>query len=209
MRITERSIFTVTWWVGLCALVVVVVTGVWLSFAYRPSAADAWDDLGMGGSSPSATLTSLHLAAAWTLAGSAAVGALVGLLDLRRGLSPRVAMVLTVPAVWLSFQLGRLLPWEQLALWAVVPPSGLSGVNVRAILRDDIRFLLVDGREVDPDVYLAAVLAHFVVAAILVAGWVTLGAIGSAGRVRRSQQRTGQVEDRPDRPLSRAGPGSG
>ena len=193
---------------GLLALVVVVVTGIWLSFAYRPSAADAWDDLGMSGTSSSATLTSFHLAAAWTLAGSAAVGAIAGLLDLRRGRSPRVAMVLTVPAVWLSFQLGRLLPWEQLALWTVVPPSGLSGVNVGAILRDDIRFIFVDGREVDPDVYLAAVLAHLMVAALLVAGWVTLGAIGSARRVGRSRQRQGQAEDRPARPLSRAGPSS-
>ena len=89
------------------------------------------------------------------------------------------------------------------------PPAGLSGVNVGAILRDDIRFILVDGREVDPGVYLAAVLAHLVVAALLVAGWVTLGAIGSARRVGRSRQRQGQVEDRPARPLSRAGPGSG
>ena len=71
MPITGHSIFTVAWWVGMLALAVLVVTGIWLSFAYQPSPAEAWDDLGLGGTSPSATLTWVHVAAARVVAGAA------------------------------------------------------------------------------------------------------------------------------------------
>lgn len=194
MRITGHSIFTVAWWVGMLALAVLVVTGIWLSFAYQPSPAEVWDDLGLGGTSPSAPLTWLHVAAAWVVAGAAVVAAIAGLLDRGRRGSPRVAIALTLPAIWIAVQLGRMLAWDQIALWAVTAGSNLSGVNVDEILGDEFRFFLIDGREIDPDQYLGVFVAHLVVAAVVVAGWVVIGAISTRTLANGPQRQVGSVE---------------
>ncbi len=202
----DRSVFTIAWWIGMAALVVLVVTGIWLSFVYQPAPSDAWDDLGLGGDSPSALITWAHVAAAWTIAGAAAVGGVAGLLDARRRPFSRVAMVLTLPAIWLSIQLGRMLPWDQLALEAVTVNGNLSGVNIGAILRDDLRFLLIDGREVEPDAYLATFIAHLVIAALVVAGWLILRTIGAASSAEPPSEGMDSGVERPAEPMRDRGP---
>ncbi len=182
MPITERTIFAVAWWVGVGALLGLVVTGVWLSVAYQPSPAAAWDDLGRGETSPSATLTWIHVAAGWILAGVGVVASLVGLFDRFRHPISRILMGLTLPAIWLSFLLGRMLPWDQIALRAVTVGSDLSGINVAEIVGDEFRFIIVNGREIDPDRFLAVFAAHVVVAVFLLVAWVAAGT--SALRVR-------------------------
>ncbi len=82
-----------------------------------------------------------------------------------------------------------------------------SGVNVAEILGDEVLFVLVDGQEIDPGVYLAAIVAHLAVAAVLAAGWLVVGAFGPARPARRSSVRTRPVGDESAEPLRAPGPG--
>ena len=65
----------------------------------------------------------------------------------------------------LSFT-GYLLPWDQLALWAVkVGSRGLAG-TWRAAFSGEVRFILIGGTEVTQGTYRLWLLVHTVVLAV-------------------------------------------
>ena len=66
-------------------------------------------------------------------------------------------VLLLVMTLFLSYT-GYLLPWDQLALWAVTVGDGLDGYW--PVFDDGVRFVLVGGAEVEPADYGAALAVH-------------------------------------------------
>jgi menaquinol-cytochrome c reductase cytochrome b subunit len=132
---------------------VLVVTGIALFFVYRPSVGQAWSDV--AGVSErwdvrmSAALRFVHrFASGLALPTSLALGIVVALRPAgnRRWTGPALGAGLTVTAVLAAFT-GYLLPWDQLALWAVRVGTNLSGYRP-LFDPDTVRFVLLDGTEV-------------------------------------------------------------
>lgn len=130
-------------------LVVLVVTGIGLYFAYRPSATGSFDVNGEApGLGVAGWLRLLHrLATVLAVPTALLAGALLAFL--REG--PRrwggwllgVGIVVTTLAA--SFT-GYLLPWDQLALWAVTVGTNIDGYE---FLGDRVvRFVLLGGAEI-------------------------------------------------------------
>ena len=80
----------------------------------------------------------------------------------------------------LAFSSSHRLLWDQLALWAVTVGTNIRGVWVAAF-GDQIRFVLVDGREITQDDYAAQLLGHAVAVPVLLVGAAGLLAL----RLRR------------------------
>lgn len=143
---------TIVLWALTAAVVVLAATGVALYFAYRPDSAASWPDV----SGPlwnditfGSVVRDVHGWAAW-LALPTAVVAGVPLARRARptervapGLATGVGLVLVVVAASVT---GYLLPWDQLALFAVTVGTNISGYTW---LRDgSVRFVLI-GRHRD------------------------------------------------------------
>lgn len=171
---------TIVLWALTAAVVVLAATGVALYFAYRPDSAASWPDVS-GPLSNDITFGSVvrdvHGWAAW-LALPTAVVAGVPLARRARptervapGLATGVGLVLVVVAASVT---GYLLPWDQLALFAVAVGTNISGY---LWLRDgSVRFALMDGTEIAPATLFKWLLLHAVVlggalAAFLVMAW--------------------------------------
>ena len=169
-------------WVLALLVAVLALTGVYLVFAYRPAASQAWPQLAPADRStggPELARTIHRWAAILAVAVAAVTAVLVVVEAAVRWHGPRRRRggVLTGPAIALvvvgGLITGLLLPWDQLALRAVTVGTNLDGYG--AILwGDQVRFVLIDGREVSVGdlrmllvvhalvlpVVLAALLAH-------------------------------------------------
>lgn len=168
-------------WALTVEVVTLAATGVALYFLYRPEPAAAWaDTYGLGSSLGREVriahlLTDVHAWAAWLALPTAVVAAV--LLAVPARVSERVAPGLAIGAglvagVAAAFVSGLLLPWDQLALWAVTVGTNLSGYTW---LRDDtVRFVLIDGTEIAPATILK-VLALHVGVGLAVGGLTALG----------------------------------
>lgn len=130
-----------------------VVTGIALFFVYRPSVGQAWNDVAAASDSwdvrMSAALRFVHrFASGLAVPTSLALGIVVAVPPAvyRRWTGPAVGAGLAVTTVLASFT-GYLLPWDQLALWAV-----RAGMNLRGYRplfdSDTVRFVLLGGTEV-------------------------------------------------------------
>jgi quinol-cytochrome oxidoreductase complex cytochrome b subunit len=160
---------------------VLLVTGVALFFLYRPSASQAWNDV-FTGSSAAGVRLALALRAIHWLASRLAVltafaTAVVLVLDsgdrTRRWLDTTAGVGIVVVALAASFT-GFLLPWDQLALWAVTVGSDLKGY--RPLLGPAVRFVLIDGTEVSRAAFVKWLLVHVLLlgpmlGALLVVAW--------------------------------------
>lgn len=152
-------------------LVVLAATGVWLWFRYRPTAAAAWPGVSGGSRSEGWIRTTHRVAGALVVA--LALAAFVLLVGARlrtgaRGVVAGVGVLVTAAAAGFT---GRLLPWDQLALWAVTVGNGIGGTQV--VFRYDVKYVIVDGHEVSPGTYRFWAVAH-VVLGVLVAVTVVL-----------------------------------
>ena len=128
---------------GLLALVL-LVTGVWLWFEYRPSAtAPVWSDPVNPRQQGVHRMRIVHHVAS-TLAMSAAA-ALGVLLVLRRRRQWPIALLVPAAAVAGAFT-GYLVAWDQLALSSVTVGTDLSGL--RAAFDERVVYVLVEGTEV-------------------------------------------------------------
>lgn len=132
---------------------VLVVTGIGLFFLYRPSVAQAWSDV--SGVSDSwdmrmaAPIRFVHrLASGLAVPTSVALGIVVALrwAGNRRWTGPALGAGLAVTALLASFT-GYLLPWDQLALWAVRVGTDMSGY-LPLFDSATVRFVLLGGTEV-------------------------------------------------------------
>jgi quinol-cytochrome oxidoreductase complex cytochrome b subunit len=165
----------------LVLLLLLAVTGVILSFTYRPSAAQA-----LGGAEGGGVLRSVHAVASTVLVLNA-FGLLVAGLGLafarqRKGVALLMAAggqaVLFGALLGASFT-GFLLAWDQLAL-STVTTGDYDGIW-SAAFDDSVRLLIIDGVEVEPGTYAVWALTHTLVLPLLI-----LGLLGGLVRVLAS-----------------------
>jgi quinol-cytochrome oxidoreductase complex cytochrome b subunit len=149
-------------------LLVLVASGAWLWWNYRPDR-DQW-------------IRTTHEAAAIALLVVAV--ALVALAILRRartGGSGIVAAVGVLATVGASSVTGRLLPWDQLALWAVTTGNDLR-YGVAATFDDRVKSLIARSREISIGTYHFWAISH-VALGVLVGVTVLLVWLRSRDRV--------------------------
>ena len=150
------------WAVGALACVL-VLTGLWLTFAYRPSAAQAWQE---AVEVPSGWVRLTHRLTSFLLL-PVLVALFAACLPAARRWAPAACLLLS--AVALSFP-GYLLPWDQLGLWAVtVGTNDIDGAWFAAFSRD-VRFILIGGTEVTQGAYRLWLLVHAVGLTLVFAG---------------------------------------
>ena len=86
------------------------------------------------------------------------------------GVTSAVTAAISVAVAGLT---ARLLMWDQLALWAVTTGAGL-GRGVTPAMSDQVRVVLVDGREISPDEFHVVVSVHAVMVLLTVAAAIAL-----------------------------------
>jgi quinol-cytochrome oxidoreductase complex cytochrome b subunit len=156
------------------ALGVLATTGVWLWFRYVPTASRAWPGT-RGPSSGESWIRTTHRLVAFLVV-VLAVATLVLVIGRRirsgvRGVVAGIAVLVTAVAASLT---GYLLPWDQLALWAVTVGSDIRGVQ--APFRADVKYILIGSHEVSPGTYRFWAVSHVVlgvlVGAALILAWL-------------------------------------
>ncbi len=195
---------TIALWVLTIEVLVLAVTGVALYFLYRPEAAAAWTDTYGVGSALGREVRVAHLAqdvhrwVAWLALPTSIVAAV--LLAVRARPTERVApgvatglgLLVSVVAATVT---GYLLPWDQLALFAVTVGTNISGYTW---LRDgSVRFVLMGGTEIAPATVFKWLVLHAVVfggatAALVAMAWRRTRA--GAGDAPADQQDSPVVE---------------
>jgi len=124
---------------GLLAIVL-LLSGVWLWFFYRPAVPAAWNPE-LGEMQP---MRIVHrLASTGAMWATAVLGAL---LVVRRWQRWPVALAMVMIAVAGAFS-GDLVAWDQLALYAVTVGEEFRGLQ--AVFDDGVKFVLLDGTEID------------------------------------------------------------
>jgi quinol-cytochrome oxidoreductase complex cytochrome b subunit len=116
-------------------LVLLGATGVWLIFYYVPSGSEAWPLLHAGrGASWSDVIRTVHRIAAFAALPTAIAAGVLVVLDARshqpewrKGRSALVAGPCLAVLVLAASFTGYLLPWDQLALWAVTVGTNMRG----------------------------------------------------------------------------------
>ena len=153
--------------VALAGLLLVVLgaSGAWLWWNYRPDR-DQW------------VATTHEVAAIALLVVAVALVALAILRRARAGASGIVAALGVLATVGASYVTGRLLPWDQLALWAVTIGGNRIPHGVAGTFDDRVKFLIVRSREVSIDTYHFWAISHVVLGALvaltlLLAWWRT------------------------------------
>ena len=148
---------------------VLLGTGIALFFLYRPSASQAWAGVDAASDDVVGALRSTHRIVSM-LTVLTSVGAAIVLASRRpRTLAMVGAFALVVTILAGSFT-GYLLPWDQLALWAVTVGTNMSGY--RPLLGDDVRFVLIGGTEIGPDTLVRWLVVHALVLPAIAAGVV-------------------------------------
>ncbi len=143
--------------------ILLTVTGIFLMFFYRPTAAAAWDDIAnlQTGVAFGLLVRNMHRWAAHLMV-------LAVFLHMARVFyhgaykSPRefnwvIGIILLSLTLLLSFT-GYLLPWDQLALWAVTVGTNMMGFT--PVFGDQVRFVLLGGFEIGTDTLLRWYVLH-------------------------------------------------
>ncbi len=181
VKVRLRSIrFTQTFYLGglsLVSLLILTVTGILLMFYYHPSVPRAYEDMkDLEFVVSSGTfLRNLHRWSAHVMV------ALVFLHMVRvffagayrppREFNWVLGVVLFVLTILLSYT-GYLLPWDQLALWAVT--VGTNMAKATPIVGDEVRFLLLGGNEVGENALIRFYVLHCVVLPLAIFGVIAL-----------------------------------
>ena len=140
--------------------ILLTVTGIFLMFFYRPTDVAAWNDI----SNLRTSVASSYLCA--TCIVGAHLMVLSVFLHMAR-LLPRclqgaafnwvIGVVLLMLTLLLSFT-GYLLPWDQLALWAVTVGTNMMGYT--QVLGTQVRFVLLGGKEIGSETLLRWYVLH-------------------------------------------------
>jgi quinol-cytochrome oxidoreductase complex cytochrome b subunit len=146
---------------------VLAISGVWLTFTYRPNAAQAWP--GVSDPSPMQWPRMIHLLPTW-LIGPASTGLMVASLAVKRATAPAVGLLVLVIALAYT---GFLIAWDQLALWAVIP-EGYHGMWTAAF-DDRVRFVLIGSVEISQGTLRLWFIVHGAVLAVVLG--VTLATV--------------------------------
>jgi quinol-cytochrome oxidoreductase complex cytochrome b subunit len=177
---TEAIKFTRTYYLGglsAVAFLILTVTGVLLMFYYHPSVPRAYQDMKDLEFVVSAGvfLRNLHR---WS---AHAMVALVFLHMVRvffagayrppREFNWVIGIFLFLMTILLSYT-GYLLPWDQLAYWAVTVGTNMS--RSVPVIGDEISFLLLGGHQIDENTLVRFYVLHCVFLPLLVAGGVAV-----------------------------------
>jgi quinol-cytochrome oxidoreductase complex cytochrome b subunit len=167
----------------LVVLALLLVTGLYLMLEYRPQAAPAFWDANGSEWAWGYRVRIVHRVLAYVALG-------LGVLVAGFGFTRRHRWALGIPIVLLAASIGGYaLPWEQLALWAVTVDSDFSGV-LRAAFSDEVRFVLIQDREVSQGAYRTAVLLHLAVVPVLLGVFLFLSRrVSAAGGHHDSTRR--------------------
>ena len=145
----QRHLLVAVLLAAAALLIVLVITGVWLHQSYRPD-----DDQ---------PVRIIHRLASQALIGVFLTAVIVAFLRRRERALSSVALVSVVVASFTGF----LLPWDQLALWAVTVSEDLDGF--RPLYDDRVRFVIIGGAEVAPATVLWWLAVHVGVAVAAIA----------------------------------------
>lgn len=143
--------------------ILLTITGIFLMFFYRPTSANAWQDI-----------QSLHTSVTFGLMvrnmhrWGAHLMVLTVFLHMARVFyhgaykAPRefnwvIGVILLTLTLLLSFT-GYLLPWDQLALWAVTVGTNMMGYS--PVIGSQVRFVLLGGVEIGPETLLRWYVLH-------------------------------------------------
>jgi quinol-cytochrome oxidoreductase complex cytochrome b subunit len=160
-------------------IAVLVVTGIALWFAYRPTASQAWGDPVAEAYSwevrAALGLRLVHrLASGFAVPTALGVGIIVAFsrqAHVRRWRATALGAGIAGTTLAASFT-GFLLPWDQLALWSVTVGSNFGGYGI--LFSSTVRFAIVGGVEVSPDTIIRWLLIHSLVLGPALIGLVVL-----------------------------------
>ena len=137
--------------------ILLTITGIFLMFFYRPTAASAWDTVQTLETAVTfgSIVRNMHRSAAHLMV-------LTVFLHMSRVFyhgaykSPRefnwvIGVILLTLTLLLSFT-GYLLPWDQLALWAVTVGTNMMGYT--PVFGDEVKFVLLGSSEISNDTLL-------------------------------------------------------
>ncbi|HTR23777.1 MAG TPA: cytochrome b N-terminal domain-containing protein [Terriglobales bacterium] len=171
---------TYTWGLGLMAtflFLTLVVTGILLMFYYVPSTTQAYDrmlDL-RGTVAFGIFLRNMHR---WSAHGMVAVVFLhmcrvflTGAYKPPREFNWVIGVLLFLVTLFLSFT-GYLLPWDQLAFWAITVGSSIAGYA--PVFGKDVKFLLLGDATVGQEALLRFYVLHVAVLPVVLTGLVTI-----------------------------------
>jgi cytochrome b6 len=170
VKIRSRVLdFRPTWYLGaltLCTFLILVVTGVLLMFYYHPSVPQAYADMKdlQFVVSSGVFLRNLHRWSAHAMV--FLVFAHMFKVFYRGGYRPPrqfnwdIGVFLLLITLLLSYT-GYLLPWDQLAFWAVTVGSNIA--KAVPLTGQQIRFLLLGGHEVNANALLRFYVLHCVI----------------------------------------------
>ena len=164
---------------------VLALTGLWLAFNYRPQYASAWSGVSAVRHGGMGVVRLLHRTVAGLTGLTALVAAGLMVADVvargvrRRRLLQLAAGPALLMAVLAAGFTGYLLPWDQLALWAVSVGSNMKGYT--PVFGSNVRFVLIGGVEVSK----ATMWRWFVVHTVVLGVGVIL-LVGTALRAGRA-----------------------
>jgi quinol-cytochrome oxidoreductase complex cytochrome b subunit len=180
-KISERALkFRHTWCMGgisFLLFIILTITGILLMFYYRPTVEHAYGDMqDLEFIVPFGMFTrNLHRWAAHGMVLSVIAHMirvfLTGSYKPPREFNWVVGVILLVLTLFLSYT-GYLLPWDQLAFWAVTVGTNLAGATpfighegpfaslLGAKINNDIRFLLLGGTQVGQNALLRFYVLH-------------------------------------------------
>jgi cytochrome b6 len=181
VKVRKRSLaFSVTWFLGtltLGAFLILVLTGIPLMLYYHPSVPQAYADMNdlRFVVSAGVFLRNLHR---WSAHAMVLLVFAHMFKVFYRGAyrSPRefnwvVGVVLLLLTLFLSYT-GYLLPWDQLAFWAITVGSNL--ISAVPVLGARIRFLLLGGNTVNANALLRFYVLHCVMLPLIAVIFVAI-----------------------------------
>lgn len=192
VRISRHGVnYGYTWGMGgitFFLFIILTITGVVLMFYYRPSAEYAYDDMRylMNDVPFGPFMRNMHRWAAHAMVITVMLHMfrvfLTGSYKAPRQFNWGIGVVLLVLTFFLSFT-GYLLPWDQLAMWAVTVGTNMAratpllghegpfGAQLGVTANNDVRFVLLGGTQVGPPTLLRFYVLHCIfvplVAAVL------------------------------------------
>ena len=171
-----RSIVTATSIVWLVAF----ASGIFLFFGYRPTAAAAYADMETLRSTVTIGIIARRVHR-WTSVLALllpVVGLIVALVHhgSRRAVPWAASVLLTVATI----VTGTVLPWNQISLWAAT--TGRNVWEFTPVLGDQVRFVLINGLEVNGNQISRWVLIHAILLPVATALPVVISAVRSRGR---------------------------
>ena len=139
------------------------MTGIFLMFFYRPETTAAWNDMRARQTSVTFGLLvrnmhrwGAHLMVLTVFLHMARVF-YHGAYKAPREFNWLIGVILLTLTIGLSFT-GYLLPWDQLALWAVTVGGNMAGYT--PVFGEQLRFVMIDGKEIGPNTLLRWYVAH-------------------------------------------------